>query len=370
MSLFAYRPLVFISSAITSLETEREQTKKAIEATGLADAWVPCNRRGRPAGAQYLPRARAPDVFVLLIADSVSPATWQEYEVAYADDPSKTLAFLVGPQTDATKDKRAVLAERHAYKQLRTTAEIPSAVAAAVEQAVGSGALLAVPLDALVKDRIVRLAGLLKLPTGLELPSLAIADPAPIPVVDALKSTQHAVLTGPAGSGKTHTALQLLANKQDIHLLPIFVRFPGREASLWGSIAAGVRPVRFELGSDLLRQWARDGRLSLVFEETADPQMRETAEALRGYHELVQAVLSYGRFLASPSNLAHAIAPSRLDFPGWAWSIDGATWKHSSTRRTTSRARFPRCRPPSSLCALTWASADGPRHRLSEKLAA
>jgi hypothetical protein len=291
MPVLAYRPVVFLSSSIGALKVEREQTKRAIEAAGLAVAWLfefHATAGGDTPDAQYLLRARASDVFVLLIADEISIPTWQEYEEAFADNPAKVLPFLIGPDTEDTRQKRAILAQRHTYKHLDSVAEVPAAVAAAIEHMVGSGALLIRPLDALIQERIARLRSLLDLPGGLELPSLATGDSQPLFVADAAEGLPRVVLTGPAGSGKTHAALKLLTNRRDHHTLPVYIRVSAREPSLWDLIAAAFRPARFEPGPDLLHKWARDGRLCIVFDgldEVADTEREDAIAAIESFAE-------------------------------------------------------------------------------------
>ena len=141
VTVFLYRPLVFISSSIRELRQVREATRIAIEELRLAEAWlyeVHAAASGEPPDAQYLSRARSSDVFVIIIADQITDATWAEYEEAHGDSPTKVLPFFVGPPTDVTQGARETIRSRHAYKRVDDVEDIPDAVATAIEQLVTS----------------------------------------------------------------------------------------------------------------------------------------------------------------------------------------------------------------------------------------
>ena len=268
MAMFRFKPLVFVSSSIASLLDERRHIKAAIEATGLADAWLfefHATAAGDAPEAQYLAQARACDVFVLVIADSVSRATWEEYQQAYDDNPLKILPFLVGDQSGEALTKREVLSSRHTYKLISSGTELGKDVAAAIEQSVGRGTLVLDELDRLVLDRIGQIRSLLDLPGGLELP-LQSSGPDAVGIVEALECAPQALVTGPAGSGKTYALLQRLRDRQNRQQLPVYVRISGDGSTAVDQIAAAVRPARFDPGRDLVHRWAADGCLCIGFD--------------------------------------------------------------------------------------------------------
>jgi hypothetical protein len=93
------RPLVFLSSTITDLREIRDQLAVDLAALKLVDEWrfeTHASASGSPPESQYLERARASDVFVLLVAERASDATRAEYDAAYDDNRFKVLPFLLG----------------------------------------------------------------------------------------------------------------------------------------------------------------------------------------------------------------------------------------------------------------------------------
>jgi hypothetical protein len=310
VAVLTFKPLVFVSSCITTLREERDRTRVAIEATGLARTWLfefHGAASGDPPEAQYLARARSCDLFVLLIADSLSPATWQEYEEAFQDNAVKVLPFLVGRSTDATEEARATLRGRHTYQELASVDDIPAAVAHAVENAVSSGALLVGPLHGLLRESVGRLRRVLDLPADLEFPSLVLDHSGTARAIgEGIEGARPAVLTGPAGSGKTYTALRALADGRDPYALPLNVRIAGDSSSLWQLIAAVLESVRFQADEELLRQWCQDGRLAIVFDgidEVGDAARFDAVKAIERFCDEYPRcrVLVTIRYLASES---------------------------------------------------------------------
>jgi Domain of unknown function (DUF4062) len=287
------RPLVFLSSAIRDLREERRLTKEAIDALGLADPWLfefHAAASGDPPDVQYLALARTCDLFVLVVADEVSEATWLEYLEAFGDNPSKVLPFLVGTATGRATDERSTLAARHTYVPLQDRSEIPPAVATAVNHAVMTGQLLLGPLDAILQQSAAWMERLLGLPAGVQLTSTALADDGnPTDPSGVFVSESRLVLTGPAGSGKTHYGLQALLRRSNRRSLPVRIKLQrGPTPRLESLVDALLLETRFRAGGMLISQWAAEGRLALVvdgLDELADVDREGALRSIAEFSE-------------------------------------------------------------------------------------
>jgi hypothetical protein len=288
LAKLTYQPLVFVSSSIEAMRAVRAQCKHAIESTGLADTWLfefHATASGEPPEAQYLSKARSSDLFVLLLADDVSEATWKEYEEAFEDSPSKVLPILVGPSTPETSAQREVLAGRHSYgRQLGSLAEVPAAVKAAVEHAITSGVILADPLRDIAQKQLDLRRRLLALPAGFEFPcQLLDGLQRRQNMGDVLSEKGRVVVQGSAGAGKTHLALKYLAEGSSDGPLPVYVRLTRNEPrSILELVADAVSGARFRADDKLLDAWANDGQLLLVLDGMDQMEGEARAQAIEG----------------------------------------------------------------------------------------
>lgn len=131
--------LVFISSAIVSMEEERDVVQEAVESIQITRAW---RFEKTPASSEsaedaYLSKVRSCDLFILVIGTLDRPAVRREYQVAL-ETKRPILAFVEKAQRPPALDELvgSVGCKYRAYSSL---AELKSAVRASVADEITRG---------------------------------------------------------------------------------------------------------------------------------------------------------------------------------------------------------------------------------------
>ncbi len=325
-TLVRHRPLVLVSSSITGLTELRAAIKNAIEALELADAWLfefSFVSAGSPPSSQYLQVAKDCDLCVILVADPPRQGTIDEYEEASRDNPAKILGFFVGPDS-ASPDPFRKRLRQHTVKGVDRLDDLPAVVADAVAAHLETGELVRDSLTSrLVKLELQRRA-LVGLPVGFAFSRMLDAGGASLSPENLVR-VPRVILSGPAGSGKSDTAIgALIQAGSERGPLPLYLLAGPGKRSLLALIESAFDTVRFVPGESLIRQFQRDGRIVIVVDglDELDPDNRDVllADIERSALEFPRTRMTLLLRFPQPDRLAsfarwrlYDLGPSDLD---------------------------------------------------------
>jgi len=271
-----------ISSTIAELADIRSTVDTALDEQGLAEGWlfeVHSTASGHPPENRYLEAAHSCDLYVIIVAAQRSQATEAEYHAAFADNPTKILAFYLGDTAGDTAELRSLIDSRHTRVPCREPLELPPLIVSAISDYIQSGEIVRYPLIAELDRR-------LRQTEAVVMPSL------PLSFIPVLRSDERSrtdgelddseghrisieataaprehhqiVLEGIGGSGKTYTALAISRHLAKHGVLPVVLSPTNNQISVSELILAELDAVRFYPGETLLHEMARSGRLAVV----------------------------------------------------------------------------------------------------------
>jgi hypothetical protein len=262
-------PIVMLSSTIRELATLRQQVGDWVEQAQAATAWrfeEHAVAAGTTPDEQYLSIASTCDLYVLIVADQLSPATEAEYERAYKDNPAKVLPFFLGSGSAAVADFRALIDGRHTRVQKGSMAELVDPVTRAILESIATGSVVRPLLIADIDRRIERArTAIADVPMVLE-PRI-VAGGTEFPAAEIIGLQRRVALTGIGGSGKTTTvAIAARRAANDRQVLPIYVTPANATIDPPELIRQRLEAVRFRASDELLDRWGTEGRVMLAID--------------------------------------------------------------------------------------------------------
>jgi hypothetical protein len=301
--------MVFISSAIIGLERVRSQLHARLSEGDLAEAWLfelHATTGGEPAEAQYLDIARSCDLIVVIVGETQSTATEQEYAEAYRDNPDKILPLYLGSTTPAVRDFRALIDQRHSREKVNGEGELVAVATSGVERAIRSGRVIMRSLRDQTETRLNRLDALLDLNPPVAFVPLLHDGSQDISHAAAWGRGPHIVIEGVGGSGKTYGALVTLHRRSRVSRVPAAERDAGPESTgpdvdlplylrarpghteVEALIGSAFTSLRFAPGEELIIEYAHAGRLVLAvdgYDDLAANDRRELLRSLEAFAE-------------------------------------------------------------------------------------
>lgn len=270
-----------ISSTIGELADVRSTVARELEEQALAEGWlfeIHSTASGEPAESRYVEVARTCDLYVVIVAAQGSPATRAEYNAAFADNPTKILAFYLGDPSADTAELRSLIDSRHTRVQCRDADELPPRIVSAISDYIRSGEIVRYPLINELDDRLRRAEAVVRhvlplcfIPVLRDAARLTDDDgldhDSPeerLQATAAFSRTNHVVVEGIGGSGKSYAALALVRHVAQQGALPLILSPDNGHLDVSELISAELDAVRFYPGHDLLEEMARTGRLAFV----------------------------------------------------------------------------------------------------------